>query len=152
MIESCKDIEKYLLILKNEKLQESSLNENVTSINEMIGNIYTIDDGIRWIKIIDEKDNNWLIEHGFIEHEADGIEYLSKSNLSHMIIHDELKLLEVKELEYDVIVESNNNQEFENFMDRVERYILINEQNESSTYTYNWKEAWEKGLDSSEAA
>lgn len=152
MIESCKDIGKYLSILQNEVLQETSSNDDLIIINEMIGNMYTVDDGIRWIKIIDEKDDTWLIEHGYIEHEADGIEYLSKSNLSHMIITDELKLLEIKELEYNFIVESIDDNKFEKFMDKVERYILINERHESSEYTYNWREAWEQGLTSSEAA
>ncbi len=88
--ESAGDIQEYLNILQG-NLSKESITENqiidlgISTAGAEIGQTYVFEEGIRWAKIISEKEDYWQIEHGLREHESDDIDYLSKYDMTKTI-------------------------------------------------------------------
>ena len=155
--ESAADIVKYLDIVDG-KLPTDPLKEGdeihlgINTQGAMIGDQYLFDNGIRWMKITEESNQHWLIEYGLIEHDAENKQYISKQDLSSMIHSGELILHETDDQE-DILTESlvSNDHEFEEFMDKVDRYLLVNHMMESQDFDYAWRISWAEGRLPSEA-
>lgn len=163
MTGSSDDIQEYLNIIegnfpKNEQINENtSINLGVSTAGAVIGQSYLFENGLRWATLKEEDENHWLIEHGFLEYEADSEEYISKHNMSVMIRSGEMTLMENAYTEETILEESLTLEDdgFEDFMDGVERYLLVNEGRESFDFEYNWSDAWSEGktpLESAEEA
>ena len=110
---------------------------------------------LHYPKLVENEENHWLIDHGFLEHKADSTEYISKHDMAVMIRSGEMNLLEENSsetliLEESLTLESNN--DFEDFIKSVDRYLLINENKESSDFEYNWQNAWSEGKNPIETA
>ena len=86
---------------------------------------------MRWAKIICEDEEFWQIEHGFIEYNADSVDYISKKDMTDMIRSGEMILNEDDNAETtDLLEESfclDNLSDFNNFIEKVERYLFLNE-------------------------
>jgi len=162
MTGSSDDIQKYLNIIEGNFPINESKNENLTiklgmsTAGAEVGQLYIYDNGLRWTKLVEEADNHWGIEHGYLEYEADSTEYISKYDMTEMIRSGEMTLLENIQDE-DVILEEliTLDDGFDDFMNGVERYLLVNEGRESFDFDYNWSNAWSEGktpLESAEEA
>ena len=155
MKESAADIVKYLDIIDEntsaENLQEETeIHLGINTQGVDVGQRYFYDNGIRWIRILEDIDDAWLIEHGLIEHNAEDSMHISKQDISTMIKNGEMILEEIKE--EDILTESLfNEDEFSEFMERVDRYLLVNYMVESKDCNYAWKVAWAEGKLPSEA-
>ena len=160
MSESAGDIQEYLNILQG-NLSKESITENqiidlgISTAGAEVGQTYIFEEGIRWAKIISEKEDHWQIEHGLREHESDDVDYLSKYDMTKMIRSGEMVLTEFEENDLDELFE-NFDEEFENeftiFMEKVDRYLLINYSRESKDFEYLWEEAWKEDKLPNEAA
>jgi len=144
--ESAADIIKYLDIVQNDG-PEHTLKEGdevhlgINTQGATVGQHYLFDYGIRWMKIVEDNDQHWLIEHGLLEHDADEKQYITKYELSSMIHTGEITLNEV--VDEDVLTESlKADTEFNEFMSKVDRYLLINYLVESKEFNYAWRVAW----------
>lgn len=158
--ESAGDIQEYLNILQG-NLSKEIVTENqiidlgISTAGVEVGQTYIFDNGVRWAKIINENDNHWQIEHGFLEHESDDVDYISKYDITKMIRSGEMILTEVEEDDFDELFESYDEEvedEFTIFMEKVDRYLLINYKRESKDFEYLWEEAWKEEKLPNEAA
>ena len=154
---SAGDIQEYLNILQG-NLSKEAVTENqiidlgISTAGAEVGQIYIFDNGIRWAKIISEKDDHWQVEHGLLEYESDDIDYISKYNITKMIRSGEMILTED---DLDELFESFDEEfedEFTIFMEKVDRYLLINYSKESKDFEYLWEEAWKEEKFPNEAA
>lgn len=157
---SSDDIKEYLNIidgkfpLKENDGNETSIELGVSIGGAMAGQTYVFDNGARWATIMEEADEHWLLEHGFLEYEADSTEYISKYDMTNMIRSGEMSLMEDNLIETDILEESLsiNDGEFNVYMEKVDRYLLVNEGRESDEFDYDWSDAWSEGKSSLEAA
>lgn len=158
---SAGDIQEYNRILQGdlpnkEVIEEDQIiNLGISTAGANVGQTYMFDNGIRWAKIISEKDDHWQIEHGLLEHESDDIDYISKYDITKMIRSGEMILTEAAEDDLDELFESYNEEfedEFTMFMEKVDRYLLVNYQKESTDFEYLWEEAWKQDKLPNEAA
>lgn len=149
---SAGDIQEYLNILRG-NLSKEVVTENqiidlgISTAGAEIGQTYVFEEGIRWAKIISEKDDYWQIEHGLLEHESDDVDFMSKYNMTKMIRSGEMVLTEFEENDLDGLFESVDEEfedEFTIFMEKVDRYLLINYERESTDFEYLWEEAWKE--------
>lgn len=157
--ESAADIIKYLDIvdgnLPSEKLVEGdSVHLGILTEGADIGHSYTYDNGLRWAKITEEQGDHWLIECGLLEYETDNVEYMSKHDMASLIRKNVMILQE--DQDNDILTESlstkDNDNDFNKFIDRVDRYLLVNYMKESTDLNYPWKIAWAEDRIPSEAA
>ena len=157
---SSDDIQEYLNIIdgkfpmKENSENDSSIELGVSIGGAMSGQTYLFDSGTRWATIMEEIDEHWLLEHGFLEHNADSVEYVSKYDMTNMIRSGDMHLLEDTVAETDILEEtlSLNNGEFNMFIEKIDRYLLINEGRESTEFDYDWSDAWSEGKSPLEAA
>lgn len=158
--ESAGDIQEYLNIIQG-NLSKEVVTENqiidlgISTAGAEVDQTYIFENGIRWAKIISEKDDHWQIEHGLIEHESDDIDYMSKYYMTKMIRSGEMILTEVEEDDFDELFESFEEEiedEFTIFMEKVDRYLLINYNRESKDFEYLWEESWKEEKLPDEAA
>lgn len=149
---SAGDIQEYLNILQG-NLSKEVVTENqiidlgISTAGADVGQTYVFDNGIRWAKIISEKDNHWQLEHGLLEHESDDVDYMSKYDMTKMIRSGEMLLTEFEENNLDELFENYDEEiedEFTIFMEKVDRYLLINYDRESRDFEYLWEEAWKE--------
>lgn len=158
--ESAADIIKYLNIIdgnpSSERLTEGTdIHLGILTEGADVGLSYIFDNGLHWAKITEEHGDNWLIECGLLEYEADIIEYISKHDMASMIRQNEMILQENQEnQENDILSESINegDEEFDKFINGVDRYLLVNYMKESKDLDYPWKIAWAENKIPSEAA
>lgn len=157
MKESSADIQQYLKVIQGNFGEKEQLDENhiinlgVATGGAELGDRYSFENGLRWLQIIEESDQFWLIEHGYVEYEADTRELLSKHDLARMISRGEMVFEKFEEFDDDLLLESFNNDEFDIFMESVDKYLLVNYQIESQFIGYSWKEAFERGLSPNQA-
>jgi len=158
--ESAGDIQEYLNILQG-NLSKEVVTENqiidlgISTAGAEVGQTYVFDNGVRWAKIINENDNHWQVEHGLLEHESDDVDYVSKHDMTKMIRSREMILTEVEEDDLDELFESFDEEfedEFTIFMEKVDRYLLINYSRESKDFEYLWEDAWKEDKLPNEAA
>ena len=156
---SSDDIKEYLNIIDGKfPIKESSDGNTLVSLGVSVGGAtpgqtYMFDSGSRWATIIEEGEDHWLIAHGFLEYEADSEEYISKYDMTNMIRSGEMNLMEESLAETDILEESLTlDNEFNMYMDKVDRYLLINEDREATDFDYDWSDAWSEGKTSIEAA
>ncbi len=159
--ESAGDIQEYSKIIQGKLPNEEIIAENqiidlgISTAGADVGQTYIFDNGIRWAKIISEKDDHWQIEHGLLEYESDDIDYISKYDITKMIRSGEMILTEVAEDDLDELFETYDEEiedEFTIFMEKVDRYLLINYERESKDFEYLWEEAWKQDKQPIEAA
>lgn len=158
--ESAGDIQEYLNILqgnlsKEVVAEDQIIDLGISTAGAEVGQTYIFENGIRWAKIISEKDDHWQIEHGLIEHESDDIDYMSKYDMTKMIRSGEMILTEVEEDDLDELFENFDEEiedEFTIFMEKVDRYLLINYSRESKDFEYLWENAWKEEKLPNEAA
>jgi len=152
MTGSSDDIQEYLNIIDGNFPVKESNNENtsidlgISTAGAVVGQLYLYDNGLRWAKLVEDEENHWLIEHGFLEYEKDSTEYISKHDMTTMIRSGDMNLLETST--DNIILEESltlDDVEFDNFMDKVERYLLVNESKESTDFEYDWHDAWTEG-------
>ena len=140
------DIKGYLNIIEGkfpvaqDDSSDSSIYLGVSIAGVEQGNVYIYDNGLRWAKILQEDDNFWSFEHGFLEYGADSVGYISKNDMTDMIRSGEM-LLEKKQKNTPNI-----------FLEKVERYLFINEEKDYDDYTYDWNDAWSTGKSPVDAA
>ena len=157
MKESAADIQQYLNIIQGDFLKKNqekdSINENhtinlgVATGGANVGSKYIFDNGLRWLKVLDESDQFWIVEHGFLEYDADSRELLSKHDLARMISRGEMVFEEIEELD-GFLLETPNDEDgsFNIFMEKVDKFLLVNYQLESQFMDYDWSFAFDKGL------
>lgn len=157
-MESAADITKYLTILQGELPKENitestDVDLGISTHGAKIGNLYIFENGIRWAKIIGDAGDNWAVEHGLIEHESDDVTYVSKQDMSKMIREGEMELYVDEANETDILEETlvSSNDLFEEYMNKVDRILLVNENAEHDNYDYDWEEAFDLGLTPFEA-
>lgn len=159
MKESCADIAKYLSIVEgriettpSEMNDEGHIHLGIHSAGASIGKIYLFDNGLQWLKIVSENADNWIVQYGLIEHQSNNFETISKRDLSSLIARGELELLNENH-EIDLILESNNMlSEYDEFLNKVNKYLLRNYNLESQDIDFDWVKAWKQGLMPDEAA
>jgi len=157
---SSDDIQEYLNIIdgkfpmKENSDDETSIELGVSIGGAMAGQTYMFDNGTRWATITEETDEHWFLEHGFLEYEADSAEYISKYAMTNMIRSGEMSLMEDNLTETDILEESlsQSGDEFNVYMEKVDRYLLVNEGRESDEFDYDWSDAWSEGKSTLEAA
>lgn len=156
MAESSADIIKYLEIIENKgpmtgSVDETDIDLGATTEGVDIGKMYTFDGGLCWAKVVSEEDDCWIIEHGLLEHQAGGTEYMSKYDMAEMVRNGSMVYIEE---ELDILEESFELEEsgLDEFIDRVNRFLLVNEGKEVEDFDYNWNDAYSKGLSPVEAA
>ena len=119
----------------------------------MFDNEYLFENGTRWAKIVDYDTENLKIEHGFREYEADSVGYITIYEMNRMISNGEMVLFEEIDDIDDILLETDsNNNDFMKFIEKVDRYLLVNENKESSEFEYLWSEAWSDGKSPIDAA
>lgn len=151
MTGSSDDIKEYLNIIEGNFPVKENNDENIpidlgiSTAGAVIGQLYLYDNGLRWVKLTEEEENHWLIEHGFLEYEADSTEYISKHDMTVMIRSGEMNLLE--NLSEEIILEESLTLDdgFDDFIDSIERYLLVNESKETVDFEYDWHNAWSEG-------
>jgi len=153
MTGSSDDIKDYLNIIQGnfpimEEKQSPSISFGISTADADIGQLYLFENGLRWAKIINEVDNHWIIEHGFLEYEADSTEYISKMEMTSMIRLNEM-VKTIEEERVDILEETLNmhDTDYDDYMNKIERYLLINENRETFEFDYDWKNAWSTGKD-----
>jgi len=157
MKESAADIQKYLNVIQGDFGKEEQLDENqiinlgVATGGASLGYRYSFENGVRWLQIIEESDQFWLVEHGYIEYEADTRELLSKHDLARMISRGEMVFEEIEDFDDDLLLECVDDNEFDVFMEKVDKYLLVNYRLETQFMEYDWKEAFDKGLPPNQA-
>jgi hypothetical protein len=157
MKESAKDIQQYMNIIDGNfgdrpLVTESSVDCGIHTAGAGIGDTYLFENGIRWARIIKEEGNYWLLECGLLEYDADDEIYLSKRDMTDMIVSGEMILEEIISSSEQILVESTNDNGFEPFLEGVNRYLLKNVLRESDEFEYNWRDAYNNGLTPIEAA
>ena len=156
MPESSTDIQKYSNIISGEFSKElpkegDIIDLGISTSGARLNESYTFNNGTRWAKLIKDEETNWLVECGFLEHNADIRELISKHNFSKLIKRGEMTLVEeVKD--NDELLESIDDGVFGEFMDKVDRYLLVNEGTESQNYEFDWRGASKDGMSPIEAA
>jgi len=157
---SCDDIQEYLNIVQgNFPINESqndddSVSFGVSTAGAIAGDTYIYDNGLRWAQLVEEEENHWFIRNGFLEYSADTEEYISKHDMTSMIRSGDMVLFE-EDASDDVLLEETLSLEdgkFDDFMNNVERYLLINEGRETFDFDYEWSDAWLEGKTPSESA
>ena len=151
MTGSSDDIKEYLNIIEGNFPINESKDDNtpidlgISTAGASMGQLYLYDNGLRWAKLVEDEENHWLIEHGFLEYEADSAEYISKRDMTNMIRSNEMILSEeIKDI--DILEESLTLDDgFDDFMENIDRYLLINENKESVDFEYDWHNAWSEG-------
>ena len=163
MTGSCDDIQQYLNIVdgnfdKKEVINESkTVDLGISTGGASVGQVFHFEEGIKWARIIEEEGDHWLIEHGIVEYPAEMTEYISKFDLKSMI-NDGMMVLQENSEEIgdttDALFESIDSDEenFDDYINRVDRYLLVNENRESHEYSYDWREALSEGKTPQEAA
>ena len=155
------DIQEYLNIIegnfpaKNESGTSTPIDLGVATAGASIGQMYFYDNGLRWAKIISEEDNFWQIEHGFLEYNADSVDYISKYDMTDMIRSGDMILNENITEPTEILEESfilDDLSDLDIFMEKVEHYLFKNENREIDEYNYDWKAAWSEGKTAVEAA
>jgi len=148
MSESSADIVKYLNIIEGKNNQDINISNNeiflgIPTEGAEINKTYIFENGLRWLKIIDEQEDLWLVETGLIEYDNDSVEYISKHDLSTMIKNGTMILKEeIKTNLTESKFSPSDNLEFDIFMESVNRYLLLNYNKESNELNYPWKIAW----------
>lgn len=153
MTGSSDDIKEYLNIIEGNFPVKENINEDksidlgLSTAGAVVGQLYLYDNGLRWAKLMEEDENHWIIEHGFLEYDADSVEYITKYDMTVMIRSGEMNLSEnsIEEtlLEESLILDDDDG--FDDFMDSVERYLLVNESKETVDFEYDWRNAWSEG-------
>lgn len=159
MKESAADIQKYLDIIEGKDDDKPTSDPEIQIVNlgsatggAFVGNTYIFENGVRWATIVDEESNYWIVEHGLLEYEADSRDYISKHDFTQMISCGEMELYECDEPD-DILTESLDDDDgYCVFMERVNRYLLINAQMESEEFSYDWFNAFQAGLSPIDAA
>lgn len=155
------DIQGYLNIIEGkfpdnkESATDTSVDFGVATAGAVPGNMYIFDNGLRWTKILQEDEDYWQIEHGFLEYNADSVEYISKYDMTEMIRSGDMVLTENREEKSEILEESlslDDGPEFDIFMEKVERYLFINEDRDVDEYDYDWNSAWSDGKTPVDAA
>lgn len=157
MTESAADIIKYLDIVKGKISKDNASEEihvdlGISTRGADVGNAYTFDNGLCWARIIGEEDSHWLIEHGLLEHAAIDTAYISKYDMTGMLRSGEMVFTVIDE-DKDILEEKLQTEEFyfDEFIVKVDRYLLVNENKEVDDFDYNWNDAFRRGLSSVEA-
>ena len=157
MPESSADIQKYSNIISGEFSKESPKEDDIIDLvistsGAQLNESYMFNNGTRWAKLIKDEGVSWLIECGFLEYDADVRELISKHNFAKLIKRNEMVLVEEIKEDNDELLESIDDDVFDDFMDKVDRYLLVNEGTESQNYEFDWKEANKDGMSPIEAA
>lgn len=156
MTESAADIQKYLNVIEGDfgnkqKVQEGqSIDLGISTGGADIGSRYLFENGLRWLEILQESNQFWVVEHGYIEHDADTQELLSKYDLTRMINLGEMMLDDIQS--DDLLLESSIDSEFNIFMEKVDKYLLVNYQMDSQHFNFDWRVLFEDGLTPTQAA
>ncbi len=157
MTESAADIIKYVDIVDGkvptEQITEGTdVDLGVSTRGADIGNAYSFDNGLCWVRIIGDEDSHWLVEHGLLEHSATDTAYISKNDMTDMIRVNEM-VFTVMDDDVDILEESLQTEDyyFEEFLTKVDRFLLVNENKEVDDFDYNWNEAFQQGLTPIEA-
>lgn len=151
------EMEKYLQIItennENNKnlvrtsVIESLIENNIYFGNVSVGNNYIYEDGTQWIKILENKNTYWKIEQGFAGDAIGNKIDVKKSEVS-TLLRDNKIYQENNKLS---IINENNNA-YEIFLEKTDRYLLKNYQLESSNIKIDWKSLFEDGYSPSDAA
>lgn len=104
--------------------------------------VFSLDDGVRWLKIVEDYGSHWQIEHGWVDCDPDTCEFIEKHDLTEMIQDGMLRPQEKTSTE--IVNESQNRSQslYESWLDRVDRYLLTNYNMEHGVLDYPWKIAW----------
>lgn len=149
------EIERYLSILEGnvkediEKSNESVIDLGISLCGAKVGKRYLYEYGTRWLKIIEDKNDHWGVVHGFVGHDPDDKTYIEKSRISDMI--QEMYLEPIDE-EEKTLVESQNNNQLDEYIEKVDRYLLLNYDIDSSMMNEDWKSLMKEGYAPNEAA
>lgn len=156
MTESAADIIKYSNIIagnisKEEITEGSEIDLGISTRGADVGNAYTFDGGLCWIRIISEEDDHWKVEHGLLEHAATDTTYISKNDMTDMLRSGEMVFSIIDEV--DILEESLQTEDFylDEFLTKVDRFLLINENKEVDNFDYDWNDAFNRGLSPLEA-
>lgn len=159
--ESASDIRRYLKIVGSDaepvlteasQPVQSSIDLGVSTRGVSVGQTYTYDNGLKWLKVISEDEQVWCCEVGLLEYQSHDVIAVSKVDLSQMVRTGEVVLHEATKASVEVLSESSTNKLFESWKERVDRYMLVNYGIESGDCDFSWEEAFENGLQPSEAA
>lgn len=149
------EIKRYLHILDGAQAAEVNpiVNEDNTLYfgNIKIGSRFLYEDGLRWIKVVSEKADKWIINYGFAGSKAEAQIAIQKSELSSLLCEDKIEYDDEKqESLFEGIVETNT--KYDEFMEKIDRYLLKNYQVESSNVEADWESLFEDGYSPSDAA
>lgn len=120
--------------------QDGSIHLGINEGGASVDSVYTLDDGVRWLRIMEDHESHWMIEHGWIECEADEQEFIQKQDLTEMIQDGLVRPMDRSPNE--MISESKSTALFETWLDKVDRYLLTNYNMEHSSLEYPWTVAW----------
>lgn len=149
-----KDIAKYIRILNGEidnrtQMQEAAVVDLGTSLRGVEpGNVYAFDGGTKWLEIIADAGDCWEINQGATGYISENYSFIKKSTISQLIKEFYLEPCNAKQL-----MEVNNSAaEFNQYLEKVDRYLMLNYQKSTADFDINWKDLFEDGFSPSEAA
>jgi hypothetical protein len=105
-----------------------------------VDSLYSLDDGVRWLKIVEDHDSHWMIEHGWVDCYPDAEEFIYKQDLTEMIQDGVLRPDQKSSTQ--IVSESQEQALFESWLDKVDRYLLTNYDMEHGILDYPWQVAW----------
>lgn len=114
--------------------------------------IFSLDDGVRWLRIVEDHGHHWQIEHGWVDCDPDTSEFIEKHDLTEMIQDGILRPREKNSTQ--IVTESQEQSQslYESWLNRVDRYLLTNYNMEHSVLDYAWKVAWAEDKTPDEAS
>lgn len=120
--------------------ESGSVHLGINTAGADVDNMYSLDDGVRWLRIVEDHDSHWMIEHGWVECDPDTEEFIHKQDLTEMIQDGLVRPLEKTSTQ--MVSESQDQTLFETWLDKVDRYLLTNYNMEHGVLDYPWKMAW----------
>jgi len=144
------EIERYLRIIdgsseRTVRVTESDhVNTTIYFGNVKIDDILLYEDGTRWIKIVEDQDFDWVVDHGYIGNPSEGRIIVEKAEVSSMI-RDNILYKDNSKTVSPLLESDTAVTKFDIFLEKIDRYLLRNYQTDNTAYNTDWKSLYESG-------
>ena len=128
--------------------QDNVLGRNGLGLDE--SHVFSLDHGTRWLQIVESDQYHFMIEHGYIDCEADQQEWIEKIHLAELVRDGTITI--VNQRDNQKLQESHTHNDFDGWIDRVDRYLLVNYNLEHDQLEADWKDLYDQNLTPQEAA
>lgn len=150
------EISRYLKILEGDLGHESVMNEDgiidlgVSLLGASVNKVYHYENGTRWLKIVEDKGDAWVVESGYIGYSHDEIIEIEKGTFSSLI--REMYVVPTEEENETLLEQRQQPRTLGDYISSIDRYLLANYGIDTSSITEDWKSLFDEGVEPADAA